>query len=240
MAGGTMERTVCVTNVSPAFTNVNPINRGEGFPASFSLSLTPTRPPFATGGGSRLHVLSAGGEADKLGLFFYFSVTSRSIISTTLDVGRETRTAWTSKERRTQMKKGGKVVAWVCIFSTVIMGCYSSAMIEPTGANKERVYSGEIHYLVTKDSTRYWFEKPPAIVKDTIVGEANFYRGRGLTTEKVSIPYSNVTMASVDESDPMATTFLVAGIVVLFLALGMTAQGAGWNLSGTPRTHVGY
>ena len=30
-------------NVSPAFTNVNPINRGESFSASFSLFLTPNQ-----------------------------------------------------------------------------------------------------------------------------------------------------------------------------------------------------
>jgi hypothetical protein len=110
------------------------------------------------------------------------------------------------------MRRAGNVVAWTCIFSSLFVGCYSSAMIDPTGEDKERAYLGEICYLVRNDSTKYWFEKPPALVNDSIVGVASFYRSRVRNTERVSIPLSEVTMACVNEPDPLATTVLVVAI----------------------------
>ena len=68
------------------------------------------------------------------------------------------------------MKGVGRVVAWTCIFSTLFMGCYSSVLIDPTGEEKEKMYSGEIQAVITKQGTKYWFEKPPTIVNDAIVG----------------------------------------------------------------------
>ena len=114
------------------------------------------------------------------------------------------------------MKGVGKIVAWLCIFSTLFTGCYSSAMIDPTGEEKEKMYSGEIQVVITKQGTKYWFEKPPTIVNDAIVGEAKIYRSSGPVTEKVSIALSDVEQVKVEEFNA-GQTYLLLGVVGLTL-----------------------
>jgi hypothetical protein len=66
------------------------------------------------------------------------------------------------------MEKASKGVAWICIFSTFPLGCYSSAVIAP--AEKERVHAGSIEYVITKDGKKCEFEKAPVVANDSIVG----------------------------------------------------------------------
>jgi hypothetical protein len=82
------------------------------------------------------------------------------------------------------MKTTGRIVAWLCIFSTLLTGCYSSALIDPTGNDKAKVYSKDIEYIIMKDGTRHEFAAPPTIADDIIVWT---------TTKSVSIPLSDVS-----------------------------------------------
>jgi hypothetical protein len=85
------------------------------------------------------------------------------------------------------MKTRLKVVAWLCIFSTLLMGCYTSIIVEPTGDGKNLLRSHRIGYLVSKDSVKYVYDKPPIIVNDTIVGEFT------------SVPLAHVSYASIED-----------------------------------------
>ncbi len=51
-----------------------------------------------------------------------------------------------------QVSKG---VAWICIFSTFLLGCYSSSLIDPNGGAKEKMYSGKIESVILKDGREY-------------------------------------------------------------------------------------
>jgi hypothetical protein len=90
------------------------------------------------------------------------------------------------------MKKARKMVAWGCIFSTLFMGCYASSVIEPTGVEKETIYSNNIEYVVTKDGTKYEFEKAPVVANNTIVGGAKLTWYTQVNEEETSIPLSTV------------------------------------------------
>jgi hypothetical protein len=113
------------------------------------------------------------------------------------------------------MEKARKGIALICIFSTLLMGCYSSAVIAP--AEKERVHAGSIEYVVTKDGKKYVFEEPPAVANDTIVGR---YAQSWWKWGQVSIPLSDVAEVSVSEYDPQRTLWACVGVVVV---LGVTA-----------------
>jgi hypothetical protein len=87
------------------------------------------------------------------------------------------------------MRTLSKVIAWLCILSTLSMGCYStSALTDPRGAEKNQLYSGQIQSVVTMDGKKYQFNKPPIIINDTIVGEAE----TRVTALQASIPTSDV------------------------------------------------
>jgi len=76
------------------------------------------------------------------------------------------------------MKTVGKIVAWLCIFSTLFVGCYSSALIDPSGNERSKIYSGDIEYVIMKDGTKqvftnhpffiHYFATHPSCVDDTI------------------------------------------------------------------------
>jgi hypothetical protein len=117
------------------------------------------------------------------------------------------------------MQETSKGVAWICIASTLLTGCSTTTLIEPTASDKERVCSGEIQYVVRNDSTKFWFDKRPAIINDTIIGKATFYRNRARVSDSVAIALPDVTMVSLDESDPTATMLLGVGIVGVVVAL---------------------
>jgi hypothetical protein len=116
------------------------------------------------------------------------------------------------------MKRSVKIVAWLCIFSIHYMGCYSSTMVDPAGADKEKVDPDWIYNVVTKDSTKYAFDYPAKIVKDSVVGD--------VVGEQVSIPLSDVALVSGDEFNHDKTvSFVVATVVsILLLTVVLYAQ----------------
>jgi hypothetical protein len=103
--------------------------------------------------------------------------------------------------RSTQMKSSGKIVAWLCIFSILFMGCYTPALIDPKGEEKDKIYSNDIQSVVMKDGTEIVFDRTPDIVKDTIVGTTN--------CGQVSLPLANVASAGIREIDWTATAIAV-------------------------------
>lgn len=112
------------------------------------------------------------------------------------------------------MKRVIKVVAIVCIFSTLFMGCYSSTLIDPRGEERNRIYEGEIRSVVTKEGAKYEFEIPPTIANDAIVGVIRTLPGP--TAHQVSIPISEVAEVSVSEFSTEQT--VRAGVLVLAIA----------------------
>lgn len=105
------------------------------------------------------------------------------------------------------MEKGAKIVACVCIFSILFTGCYSSAMVEATGSANNEIYTDNIEYVITNDGTKYVFEFPATVVKNSIVGTSG--------NKQVSIPLADVSKVYVTKSNPVGTSFLVLGIVAV-------------------------
>ncbi len=67
------------------------------------------------------------------------------------------------------MKAIGKIIAWVCIFSIFLMGCYNTALLRADDEWFGKIPSDKIEQVAAKDGTRYQFVVPPVIVKDTVV-----------------------------------------------------------------------
>jgi hypothetical protein len=66
------------------------------------------------------------------------------------------------------MNSTNKTIVWVCIFSTLLMGCYTSTVIDSSGREMEKIFSGDIESVALKGGTKYRFDKPPTIVNDTV------------------------------------------------------------------------
>jgi hypothetical protein len=86
------------------------------------------------------------------------------------------------------MNAAKKPVAWLCILSTLLMGCFGTVLVKPEGDDKERVCSNEIEYVITKDGRGYQFVSPPTIVNGAIIGEGRLNR------DKVSIHLSDAAL----------------------------------------------
>ena len=82
-----------------------------------------------------------------------------------------------------------KAVACLCIFSIMLVGCYSSTMIDPGGGEKEKMHSGRIKSVILMDGTRYAFDGVPTVVNDTIFGEVTPIESE---PAEVSIPLSEL------------------------------------------------
>ncbi len=83
-----------------------------------------------------------------------------------------------------------KLTACISICSVLFMGCYSSAMISPTGGDKEKMYSEKVEYIITKDGTKYEFDIPPVITNGAFVGVEKKW--------SASIPLSSVSKTYTD------------------------------------------
>jgi len=81
------------------------------------------------------------------------------------------------------MDKASKVVAWLCIFSTLLMGCYSSTLIAPTRDERSKMHSYTIEYIVMRDGRQVDFSVPPAAC-DTAIFYGQY--------RSVSIPVSDI------------------------------------------------
>lgn len=123
------------------------------------------------------------------------------------------------------MKTAGKVAAWICISTTLFAGCYSSALVDPTGPEKEKVYSGSIESVLTKDGTHYVFRTAPNIVNGAIVGVIEAAKNPGIMSEdvkQVSIPISDVEAISVSEIDAGRTALgVLVGVGAIVLIYGV-------------------
>jgi hypothetical protein len=120
--------------------------------------------------------------------------------------------SYIARRRKTHMNNATRLVAWVCIFSTPLAGCYTSSLIEQNGAEKERIYSGNIESVVTKDGKRYEFEKPPVVANDTIVGGAKCMWHTKVNQEETSIPDSDVALVGKSNSGNTEYVVTKAGV----------------------------
>jgi hypothetical protein len=71
--------------------------------------------------------------------------------------------------RSTYKTTAGKVTVWLCIYSTLFMGCYTSTVIYPNGREMEKICAGDIESVALQDGTEYRFDNSPTIVNDTAV-----------------------------------------------------------------------
>ncbi|HXX62883.1 MAG TPA: hypothetical protein VEO56_03715 [Bacteroidota bacterium] len=102
------------------------------------------------------------------------------------------------------MTPGRNAVTWSCICSSLFMGCYGQALIDPRGDEKARIYSERIEYVILKDSTRCDFDRPPFVGRDFIVGQVN--------GEQKSIPISDVKVAGASRANGIAGLIVVVGV----------------------------
>jgi len=131
------------------------------------------------------------------------------------------------------MKAAQKLVACLCSFGTLLIGCYSTLVIDPAGSEKGQIYSCRIVSLVTKDSTMYEFRGPPAIVRDTVVGLVEDKVPARGETKRVSVPLSDVAFV-VTRVQPPTPMFLMPGILGVFLVMGLigSARSIGVHWTG--------
>ncbi len=132
------------------------------------------------------------------------------------------------------MKTTIKLTAWMCIFSTGLLGCTSTSLIQPDGENEKRLNSGEIESVVLKDGTKYEFEGSQ---KGTIAAGMV----RGISGGKtVAIPLSDVDKVLVRENDTVLTTIAVIAGGAAIVAIVIAASGGGKiNSGGTSLPNMG-
>jgi hypothetical protein len=113
------------------------------------------------------------------------------------------------------MGRAGKAVAWICIVSTFLGGCYSSEVFYSTGRKKEKMHAGTIEYVTTMDGTRYEFDKAPDVTNDRIAGQARLLENGQRITKDVSIPLAEVGTVRVRAIDWMTTAGVAVSLVVV-------------------------
>jgi len=117
-----------------------------------------------------------------------------------------------------------RIVAGLCIFSTLFTGCYSSALIDPTGDEKDRIYTDNIKMVISKDGTKYEFDPPATVGSNAIVGTAKIRVSEGYITKQVSIPMSDVEKVQVSQFSPTNTILLALGLgAIVALVFAATA-----------------
>lgn len=124
------------------------------------------------------------------------------------------------------MKRIAKCTAWICIFSSALLGCTSSTLVEPESERWVAAQSGEIETVVLKDGTTFEFD---GIQKGTIAAGMV----RGISAGKpVAIPVANVSKMSVREKDTIRTMILVVGVTaVVVVIIFATSGGVHSNMS---------
>jgi hypothetical protein len=104
---------------------------------------------------------------------------------------------------RTPVKRGNRVRCVDLHLEHSLHGLLQSAIIDPVGEKKERIYSGRIRSVLSKDGMMFEFQTQPTMTRDAIVGEAKVPPG-GLS-KVVSIPISEVAHVYVSELDLLAS-----------------------------------
>jgi hypothetical protein len=101
------------------------------------------------------------------------------------------------------------------------MGCQSSALIDPTGDEEDRVYTDNIKMAITKDHTKYEFDKPATVGSNAVVGMVN---GR-----QVTIPLSDVEwveVLSLSTTNTVLFAVAVAAVSALLFTAAITSAAA--------------
>lgn len=124
------------------------------------------------------------------------------------------------------MNTTGKIVAGVCIFSTLFMGCYSSVLVIPDDAENVRVNSGYIDYVITKDGKKYEFQRPPVVANDRLVGEATVTGYGQVNQEEISIPLSDLAFDSKSNSGETEYVVTKAGAKYTYDESPVTVNGS--------------
>ena len=124
------------------------------------------------------------------------------------------------------MKRRFVLVTWTCIFSMLHMGCYSAALIDPAGPEKDSVYTDKIKGVVTKDGTKYDFDEPAKIVSNAVVGSVKIPMSPGYTLKEVTIPLSEIEKVQVSQFNAVNTILLVVGFggIVALIYVAMLAD----------------
>lgn len=120
------------------------------------------------------------------------------------------------------MKTVNRLVAWTCLFSTTVMGCYTTSFIEPTGDGRQRMEKGEITRVVMKDGALYDFDEPPIVAEEAIIGKAKIRQSDGeYISKEVSLPITDVLEIHLSEVDEVANVVLAVTFTAVVVAATM-------------------
>jgi hypothetical protein len=136
--------------------------------------------------------------------------------------------------REVPMNATMRLTAWICIFSTALLGCTSTTLYKPDGENQEKLHSGEIESVVTKDGTKYEFE---GAKKGTL--DAGMVRGIS-GGKAVAIPLSDVDKMLVRESNTVLTVLLVGVGAVAVVAAIVALSGGSKSTGSGSSSSSGY
>ena len=166
-------------------------------------------PPTASGEGEekRTKPLESMGE-HMFQLNSDLFMTNEGPISCILDGASELSGRGTLWIWRTPMKMPGKVIAWTCVCSTLFMGCYNLAMVDPKGDDREKINPDDVKFVVTNDGQTHMFDSPPTITDSVVIGVSN--------NKPLSIPLSEVRRVGVRKSavGPLLYTLVGIGCLV--------------------------
>lgn len=119
------------------------------------------------------------------------------------------------------MKRTANILAWVCIFSLLLMGCYTSFLTAPTSPEKQKPDTLKIKTVVTKDGTVYRFD--PLAVADSaaIIGVVN--------GKQVSIPLSDIESVTTSTGPYKAiyVPLIVIGAITMHVLVSWAINGFG-------------
>jgi hypothetical protein len=103
-----------------------------------------------------------------------------------------------AKKGRANMEKTRLITAWLCIFSTLLTGCYSSTLIDSREFSQQELHSKTITKVFAKEGTTYEFrrtslfrDESATVTADSVIGYSD--------GKRVSIALSDVAGVQVTE-----------------------------------------
>ena len=119
------------------------------------------------------------------------------------------------------MDTGRKIIAWLCMVSTLLTGCTSTTLVEPERDGVSVIHSGRIASVIMKDGTEYTFTDPPEVIDDVIVGTLDIRVTEGIMKFPVALPLSEVARVTVREENAVGTVLAIGTITVLALFIAV-------------------
>jgi len=113
------------------------------------------------------------------------------------------------------MDTGRKIIAWLCMVSTLLTGCTSTTLVEPERDGVSVIHSGRIASVIMKDGTEYTFTDPPEVIDDVIVGTLDIRVTEGIMKFPVALPLSEVAQVTVREENAVVTVLTLGSIIVV-------------------------